>query len=251
MLDVVQVRSKAFRGRTFHFAEVRGTPADHASWWSFDDEQELRDRWWNPQPGETVLDIGAAFGSYALPALALGARVVCFSPADFDTELLEKNLSLNPDMERRCLVVRAGLYSRAGFFDPDHCTFIDLDAEKLSQTPELYGMIGNRDDGGQGFPKGQKLPVMSLDAFLEHSPGIERIDWMKLDVEGAELEVLKGAEKCLRTDMPKVLVENHNFHDPQMEAKVRDFLIGLGIGYVCDGPYPHCAVSHSFFEVKK
>lgn len=234
MLDVVKIHSKTFRGRPFKFAEVRGTPADHASWWSFDDEQELRDRWWNPQVGETVLDIGAAFGSYALPALALGARVVCFSPADFDTELLEKNLSLNPELAQRCMVVRDGLYSGTGWFDPDHCKFVASEMDKSG---------GTRPQDTK-----QWLAVRSLDDFLDERPGIERVDWVKLDVEGAELEVLRGAEKCLRMYRPRILVENHELHIKGIENQVRDHLVGMGLGYVCDGPHQHCAVSHSFFQ---
>lgn len=250
MLDIVQVRSKEFRGRSFKFAEVRGTPADHASWFSFDDEQELRDAFWNPKQGDTVLDIGAAFGSYALPALALGARVICFSPAEFDTELLEKNVSLNTDFEHRCMVVRDGLYSRDGLFDPDHCVFVGKDSTTGDDAGELYGMIGNRADGGAGYPKRQLLPVRSLDSFLLERPGIGRVDWMKIDVEGAELEVLHGAVQCLQMYRPKILVENHEFQVKGIENQVRDFLVGLGLGYVCDGPHQHCAVSHSFFEAR-
>lgn len=229
MLDVAQVRSKTFRGMTFRFAEVKG-PGDvaHASWWTFDDEQQFRDKWWNPQTGQTVLDIGAAFGSYALPALARGARVVCFSPAELDTELLQKNLSLNPEFERRCLVVRDGLYSRDGWFDPDHCAFTPAQPEHGPQW----------------------LRVRSLDSFLDERPGIERVDWMKLDVEGAELEVLKGAEKCLRMYRPRILVENHEQHVPGVADMVRDYLVGLGVGYVGDGPYQYGVVSHSFFCVQ-
>jgi FkbM family methyltransferase len=249
-LDVVQVRSKQFRGASFNFAEVRGTPADHASWFSFDDEQELRDRWWHPTAGQTVLDIGAAFGSYVLPALALGARVIAFNPAPFDCELLEKNLELNPAWGKRCMVVREGLYSRAGHFDPDRCVFVDEGQTEGVASPEMMGMIGNRADGGAGFDKRQWLPARPLDSFLAERPGIGAISWIKIDVEGAELEVLKGAEKCLRMYRPRILVENHEFQHKGIENEVRDYLVGLNVGYVCDGPYAHCAVSHSFYEAK-
>jgi FkbM family methyltransferase len=233
MLDVARTHSKTVHGQTFHFAEVRGYgDADHASVWTFDDEQQFRDRWFHPAKGETVLDIGAAFGSYALPALARGARVVCFSPADFDTELLEKNLSLNPELERRCLVVRDGVYSNDGWFQPDRCAFRDVDGQGAP-------MLKSDEPGW--------LWVRSLDSFLDERPGISRIDWIKLDIEGAELEALKGAEKCLRMYRPKVLVENHEQHVPGIENAVRDYLVGLGLGYVCDGPYQYGVVSHSFF----
>jgi FkbM family methyltransferase len=229
MLDVARTHSKTVHGQTFNFAEVRGYgDADHASVWTFDDEQQFRDRWWSPAKGETVLDIGAAFGSYALPALARGARVVCFSPADFDTSLLEANLALNPDLARRCLVVRDGLHSNDGWFNPDKCLF-DHEARE-GRAPWLH--------------------VRSLDSFLDERPGIERVDWMKLDVEGAELEVLKGGEKCIRMYRPRILVENHEQHVPGISDAVRDYLVGLGFGYVCDGPYQYGVVSHSYYEAR-
>lgn len=234
-LDVAKIHEKSYlNSLPFRFAEVRGTPADHASWWSFDDEQVVRDRWWRPHDGQTVLDVGAAFGSYALPALALGARVVCFSPATFDTELLSYNLGLNPDLQRRCLVLRDGLYSANGFFQPDRCVF------KPREQAEAGHVLG-----AEGW-----LPVRSLDSVLEERPGIGRVDWIKIDAEGAELEILRGADKCLRMYRPRILVENHEFQIKGIGEQVRDFLIGLGLGYVCEGPYPHGAVSHSFFEAR-
>lgn len=228
-MEIKRVRKKSVAGGgDFEFAEVTGTgDADHASWWTFDDEQEIRDRWWYPQPGETVLDIGAAFGSYALPALARGARVVCFSPCEFDTQLLKINLDLNPKFSSRCLVVRDGLYSKTGYFNPDASTF--------SETKTGAG---------------QELAVRTLDSFLDEHPGIDAIDWIKMDVEGAELEVLRGAVKTLKLDRPKILVENHNFFHKTMEKDVVDFLVGLGVGYRFQGPYQHCAVSHTYFECR-
>lgn len=233
-LQVDRVHQKSFRGSPpFNYAQVKGTgDSDHASWWTFDDEQGLRDRWWHVQAGQTVLDVGAAFGSYALPALALGARVVCFSPADFDTQLLELNLAHNPQLAKRCMVVRDGLYSQDGWFDPDHCKF----ATEWEVKP------GDRC---------QWLRVRSLDSFLAERPGIDAVDWMKVDVEGAELEVLRGAEKCLRMDRPSILVENHEFQKKGIETQVRDYLLGLGVGYQIDGPHQHCAVSHSFFRAAR
>lgn len=231
--SIEKIHAKSFRGSPpFKYAQIRGTgDSDHASWWSFDDEQGLRDAFWHVRPGDTVLDIGAAFGSYALPALACGARVVCFSPADFDTQLLELNLSLNPELAARCLVLRDGLYSRDGWFQPDRCDFV----AGLHAIPEA--------------DRPRWLAVHALDSILLERPGINKISLIKIDVEGAELEVLKGAEQCLLSDRPRILVENHEFQKKGIELEVRDYLVGLGIGYVCNGPHQHCAVSHSFFEV--
>lgn len=212
----------------FRIAEIEGThEQNHASWWTFQDEQVVRDRHWHPRPGEVVLDVGAAFGSYALPALAAGARVVAFNPAPFDAELFDLNLSLNPELAKRCLHVRDGIHERDGWFDPDENRFY------------AFGLgIAH-----QGF-----LQVRSLDSWLAERPGIDRVDWIKLDVEGAELGALRGAEQCLQKWRPKILVECHNFHVVTMEADVAAHVVGLGLGYHVES-HPHHAVSHSFFWV--
>jgi FkbM family methyltransferase len=229
-MNIAQVHTHPIYG--FKFVQVSGYGGhDHASAWTFQDEQIVRDRWFHIHQDEVVLDIGAAFGSYALPALAMGARVIAFSPADLDTQLLNENLKLNPELAKRCLVVRDGLYSRNGWFQPDRNEF---EPAQLTDT--------GRHSGGW-------LRTRSLDSFLAARPGIDRVDWMKMDVEGAEYEVLRGAEQCLRKWKPKILVELHSFHDGATTQKVTDYLFGLGVGYFCDGPIQHCAVSHALFSV--
>lgn len=259
-LDIVRIRDKQTPHGIFRIAEIQNHEAASASWWTFDDEQGVRDRWWKPQAGDVVLDIGAAFGSYALPALLAGARVICFSPAEFDTELLEKNLSLNPTLAERCTVERVGLYSADGWFDPKHCTFRAglgndfpghcehcLDGRNSSLMSK-YG--GNCPACGCTAPHGLEwLFVRSLDSLFDGATTVA-INWMKLDVEGAELEVLRGAERCIRHFRPNILVENHEFHIPGIAQQVRDFLIGLDVGYRCEGPEPHGSVSHSFFTTR-
>lgn len=228
----------------FQYAQMQGCPqpdADHASAWSFQDEQIVRDRHWHMKPGDTVLDIGAAFGSYALPALAMGARVVAFSPADFDTDLLKINLALNPEMAKRCLIVRDGIYSGDGWFDPDHSTFVSDIAHYRGNGREVEQLPRPSADACW-------LRCRSLDSFLTTRPGIDRIDWIKMDIEGAEYEALKGAVECIRKWKPKLLIECHEFHVKDMVQRVHGFVEGLGLGYSGES-HQHCAVSHSFFAV--
>lgn len=223
-IEVAQIRTSERYG--FKFAETKGMIHDHASWWTFEDEQSVRDRHWHIKPGDVVLDIGAAFGSYALPALALGGTVIAFNPSDFDSELCALNVAQNPDLAGRFIQVRDGIGAKDGWFDPDHSVFSE------------WRGVG-----------AQWLRVQSLDSWLAQHD-IARVDWIKMDIEGAELDALRGAEQTIRRFKPKILIENHIFHRPTMERDVASFLVGLGIGYVCDGPYPYHAVSHSYFEVK-
>lgn len=240
-MSVGEIRTHEFVGNgvplSFKY-KIAADPASpsgaelHASWWSFYDEQIVRERHWQIKPGDVVLDVGSAFGSYALPALAMGAKVICFSPADFDTRLLTDNINCNPELASRCVIVRDGLHSRDGWFDPDHSVLLD---RPLIDTDQ--------------HTCSQWLRVRSLDSFLAERPGIDRVDWIKLDIEGAELGALKGAEATLRKYKPRVLVECHNFHVPTMEGDVGRFMLGLDIGYTMIA-HPHGAVSHAFFTTE-
>lgn len=198
----------------------------HGSWWSMEDEQVVRDRWWHPKEGEVVIDGGAAFGSYGLPALAAGARVVCFSPADPDTQCLVANLDLNPEFAERVMVTRDGLAHADVRFDPAQSRYL------FGNEPVVAG----------------ELQCRALDSWLAEHPEVDRVDWIKLDVEGAELDALKGAEQTLRRFKPKLVIECHNFHRP-MEEAVRDYVLGLGLGYIFEA-HPHGGVSHAYFEAK-
>lgn len=216
------IRKKTFRGREFLYTET----TDRNSWWTFDDEDAVRERWWHIQPGDVILDVGAGFGSYALPALALGAsKVYCFNPAFPDMCLLTANLVANTGFRERAILLDYGLHRQAGFFDwrvsrlyPDHAP--------------------------------DRLPVRTFHDFLSDHPDLDRVDWLKLDIEGAELHALQaGGAELITRFRPKLLIENHLFHDPGIEAGVVDFINGLGLGYRVQSQ-PYHSVSHTFAVCK-
>lgn len=214
----LRVRERSIDGNTFRFWETE----THGSWWSMEDEQNVRDRHWHPKPGEVVLDVGAAFGSYALPALALGARVVAFSPADPDTQLLVANLDLNPEFADRFSLSRDGIADRDCWFDPARSVYAEQPGDATW------------------------LRCRSLDSWLAENP-LDRVDLIKLDVEGAELDALRGAEGLIRRFRPRILVECHNFHRPMSEPVIA-FVQSLGLGYRVE-IHPHGGVAHAFFDV--
>ena len=54
--------------------------------------------------------------------------------------------------------------------------------------------------------------------------GINKLDWIKIDVEGAEERVLRGAQKILSCFSPKLIIECHLFLDPESINKVKSIL---------------------------
>ncbi len=205
-----------FRGLPYKVSVRDEIPHD-PSWFTFVDEHAVRDRDWTVLPGDVVLDVGAAYGSYALTALVSGAAMVyCWNPNQDENSLLKESLALN-GWSGRAVVHEDGLWGRPGFLRDTDLAF--------SETEPMEGGFRVRTLDSYGLPD-----------------LLRRVDWLKLDVEGAEVEVLTGAENLIRAFRPKVVVENHQFKDATIESRVAEFLHGLGYETVRVTPYH--GVSH-------
>jgi FkbM family methyltransferase len=223
----VITKELSFRGHPYKIACTEREGYQHPSWFSFEDEAAVRDRVWHIEPGDVVLDIGAAYGSYTLTALACGARhVFAWSPQGppgetSEADMLEESLDIN-DWRDRCSVMDSGCYSLAGWLNPDDQSFsITRGAGDIYVEPLDSSMLG-------------------------HSAiGKSRI-WMKLDVEGAEVEVFKGGVNFINRYRPRIVVENHNFKRATIEQEVRDLMKSMAYREVETVPYH--SVSHSVYE---
>jgi hypothetical protein len=72
------------------------------------------------------------------------------------------------------------------------------------------------------------VPVVRLDDYLERH-GIERVGFVKMDVEGAELEVLKGAKRFFeRTPRPVILCEVDDYRTRPWDYPARAIIEFLG-----------------------
>ena len=188
---------------------------------TFGDEEGTREIWFYPEirKGDVFVDIGAAYGSYSIPALVLGAHVIAFTPKEDEDQYqtIIDNLKLNCSSEQNFCVYGHGLYDKTGYLRTLSQMFYETRAEA-----EL--------DFHPNTPNDVVINVIPLDEF-----NIEKIDIMKLDVEGAELHILKGARKTIEKCLPRlILVENHTFKDKDIGDKVIEFIDSLQLGYTND-----------------
>jgi FkbM family methyltransferase len=153
----------------------------------FLDEQEIRDEHWLVEPGDVVIDVGAALGSYTFAALAMGAsRVVAVEP---DVGALDKLASLaleNGVLDRVTLVCEALYYG----------PYPSELAVAIKASPHAH--LALADD-----------TLFSTLDNLVVDRDLRRLDWTKIDVEGAELGVLRGSQRALAKFHPKLIVEDH------------------------------------------
>ena len=135
------------------------------------------------ESGMVFLDIGAHVGLYTLPAagrVGKTGRVIAFEPHPSNRGLLEENIARN-EIEN-VTVVPAAVSDTPGQLDLQISSFNTGDHR-------LYR-------GRSAGVKTVRTDVVSIDDWLE-SAGLEKIDMVKMDVQGAEANVLKGMRRTL------------------------------------------------------
>ncbi len=151
------------------------------------------------KPGDVVLDIGANVGAHTLPlARAVGetGRVVAFEPTAWAFAKLEANLALNPELACR---VRAEQVMLVGEEEAA------LPASIYSSWPLVSGREVHAQHRGQLMATDQARAV-TLDAYAA-AHVIDRVDLVKLDVDGAEPDVLRGGRETLARCRPVLVME--------------------------------------------
>ena len=149
--------------------------------------------------GSTFFDVGASGGYYTLAAArAVGAegRVVAFEPAPATVEVLRHHLRLN-GLEDRVEVVAAAVTDETGT-----CTFWERGWSTGASLAE-----GAAASGYDTPPTRIEVSATTLDDFCG-ARGI-RPDAIKIDVEGAEAKVLRGARRFLEGRRGGILLEVH------------------------------------------
>jgi FkbM family methyltransferase len=151
------------------------------------------------RPGTYYFDVGANIGLMALPVLRSipDCRVVSFEPSPATGPFLVKTAK-NSSFSSRWQVINEAAGKEAGELD-FHVARAGLGAFDGFYKP------GRIDAGSDTV----KVRVTTIDAVWE-KVGRPEISVMKIDVEGAEVEALLGAQRCVAAAKPFLLVEwNH------------------------------------------
>ena len=138
-----------------------------------------------PSSGDVIIDVGAQYGDYSILCSAVYgvSQVVAFEPLRNAYEVFQEFIALNNVKNVVVNNIAIGSYD---------------------------GIVQGKDDGHMfgvvmdGFNR-TSVPVRTLDSF-----GFQRIDILKIDVEGFEMEVLKGAKETISRCRPRIIIETHS-----------------------------------------
>jgi FkbM family methyltransferase len=159
--------------------------------------------------GDFVIDAGACEGFFAMLALQRGAREVhLFEPTLNLCQSLEITLK-NECATGRVRIVEAGLFNLTGQSN------FEVNQEHASMSRLVDG-------------KGQEIKLYSLDDYVEEQ-SIARVNFIKMDIEGAEVGAIEGARKTLLRDRPVLSVAV--YHEYENAVLIRDIIRSLDLNY--------------------
>ncbi len=167
----------------------------------------LRREYGMPHDARVIVDIGANMGCFSVFAAGLcqDATVLSYEPEDGNYEILSKNISVNNLQDR----VHAYKYAVAG----------DGGAKELilGESP-LNSLVINSQS-----PRRQQVSCITLSDIIK-SHNLQQIDFLKINCEGAEYEII---ERCSESDivkLRKIRLEYHNLGDKHRNGQ---YLAGL------------------------
>lgn len=181
------------------------------------------------KPGMNVIDVGANVGVYTFSAASrVGAtgKVIAVEPTSSCVQCLHETIQINDLQQVRVYAVAASDAEGSLSF-------------RISASSELNEVVNNSVEEAGLIT----IPCLSLDSICEKE-NVQRVDLIKIDAEGHELSVLKGALHMLATFQPVILYENVAGIS-SVNLPVYDFLQTLGYHL-----YRYCAFSDRLIKIE-
>lgn len=155
--------------------------------------------------GDVVIDVGANVGVFSLIAARNGASVHSFEPSAVTRARLQANLDSNEFGSRVSVVPYA-----ANDIGGTALLFQDIHADSAWRNVGVASM-SNQNAGGAGT----EIQCITIDDYVA-TARLERVSWIKLDIQGAELMALRGASGTMTKFRPRILVEFDPVHSANM-----------------------------------
>lgn len=176
------------------------------------------------RPGDTVLDCGANVGVFVRESLNAGAkRVIAIEPAPENIECLRRNFA--SEIQGGKVVI----YPK-GVWDKDD--FLTLNIDHGNSAADSFVLHPEHSSAST-----QKLPLTTIDKLVPEL-GLDRVDFIKMDIEGAEVKALTGGRETLSKFHPRLAISV--YHVPDHPVQVPQAIHTAWSGYRMEcGP---CAI---------
>ena len=168
------------------------------------------------EAGDVVIDAGSCWGetaTYFAHEAGPTGIVVAFEFIPSNLEVFRRNENLNPHLKERIRLVEHPIWSSSG----RKLYYVDWGpgsriTEDINKYHSWEGMV----------------ETATIDETVDRL-GLSKVDFIKMDVEGAELDALRGAEASIRKHRPKLAISL--YHNPEDVETIPRYLAGLDLGY--------------------
>jgi len=163
--------------------------------------------------GDVVIDGGGCTGDttlYFAARVGSKGRVYTFEFEQRNLEIMDKNLALNPHISASVEIVQRALWGESD-------EALDYDPNGPATTVALKQEPGTA-----------QAMTLSIDDLVERE-ALAKVDFIKMDIEGAELRALKGAERTMRAFRPTLAISA--YHREEDLVDIPAYIDGLDLGY--------------------
>ncbi len=168
--------------------------------------------------GEVVLDIGANIGAHTLilaQAVGENGKVYAFEPTDYAFAKLSRNRGLNPELATRIYTMQYMLVDHDAVDTPTPKLYSSWPLESGAGLHELHqGRLMTTDDA----------KAITLDSIVFSMLNLERVDLIKLDIDGFECVMLRGAGAVLSKWKPVIVMELAPYALEEQGGSIRKLL---------------------------
>ena len=192
----------------------------------YEAEDTLRQFYSWLKPGTVFYDLGGNVGFFSVLAAKYinYGTIYSFEPIPYNIVVFKKHLELNRK-KINCRDIQILPYA------------ISNKEGEVAISHDPFAIEGNTYIKSVYLTTTEKIQVQcrSIDGLLNE--GYQKPDVIKIDVEGAEYDVLLGAAKTLAAYKPNILLATHDCHLPGVQQKCIEFLTGLGYQVQHTGKY--------------
>lgn len=166
-------------------------------------------------PGDIAIDAGGCWGEttlYFAHEVGSQGRVVSFEFIPSNLAVMQANLAANPDLAKRVLLVEQPIWKHSGLA----LYYVDWGpGSRITEDEKQYEYDGT-------------CNTTTIDDIVE-GKSLPRVDFIKMDIEGAEFPALLGAERTIRKYRPKLAISL--YHQLSDFVTIPRWLYELNLGY--------------------
>ena len=164
------------------------------------DDFNYYQHFYKTKKGDIVIDAGANVGHLSMffsKNVGETGQVHCFEPDKFNIEALKVNMSLNKDLYDNIFIYDSLLWDKDTMIDFDEAGTVGSSAIWISDQKNVV-----------------KKQAVTIDSWVKNN-NISRLNFIKMDIEGAEIEALKGCVNTIKTLKPNFAIASYHIVDNQ------------------------------------